>query len=534
PDNTYQPITISKDTSSVLLSYQKHLPKFDFNRITSFKKAGGFVVENITDKTGLNFLHTENVYSEFDREPLIPHMFSTEGPALAVADINNDGMEDVFIGSSKGGHSGIFLQTAGGRFSKLDAPALNRDSMFENVAATWADVNNDGYKDLVVAGGGNEYQGADAYLAPRIYMNDGKMHFSIMNNAFNQLYVNASTVVAGDFDGDGYIDLFIGGRTVPGKYGEVPQSYLLQNDRSGHFKDVTATRAADLKTIGFVTNSVLVDIDKDGDQDIVVSLEWGGIVAFINNKGTFTKRVLTDRNGWWNFVTPCDIDNDGDIDLIAGNLGLNSRLKASMKEPVKLYYNDFDGNGKSEQLLTYFVNGKEIPFASKAELEKQIPVLKKKFLYAKDFARASLEDMFSTEKLLESKRFSADYFANSILINDGKMNFTLKPLPWQAQLSSYRDAVVVNANDDNLPDILLGGNYYENNIEMGRYDADIGTILINKGRGVFASEDLNGFTVKGQVRHINKIEIGRKEAYILARNNDSTVVIQFTGKNKNY
>jgi hypothetical protein len=247
----------------------------------------------------------------------------------------------------------------------------------------------------------------------------------------------------------------------------------------------------------------------------------------MNHGDSFSKKVLTDKKGWWNFILPIDPDNNGHTDLIAGNLGLNSRLQASDKEPVRLYYYDFDGNGKKEQILTYYLNGKELPFANKHELETQIPLLKKNFLYAEDFAKASLTDLFSIEKLQKADTLTADYFSNALLINDGHDNFTVNALPWQAQLSSYRDAVVVDANGDDLPDILLVGNYYENNIQMGRYDADYGTLLLNKGKGRFTPCSLNGLDIKGQVRHIQPIRIGGKDAFILVRNNDSTKIIRF-------
>jgi hypothetical protein len=225
---------------------------------------------------------------------------------------------------------------------------------------------------------------------------------------------------------------------------------------------------------------------------------------------------------------PINLNNDGNVDLIAGNLGLNSRLKASKDEPVRMYYNDFDNNGKDDQLLTYYLDGRELPFANKDELQKRMPTIKKKFFYAGDFAKASIEEIFTKKKLEESQVFSADFFANSVLINDGKMNFAIKPLPWEAQSTPYRDAAIVNANDDQWPDILLVGNYYDNNIQMGRYDADFGTILVNRGDGSFTCESINGLQLKGQVRHIKNIKIANdSEAYVLAKNNDSAMVIRF-------
>ena len=532
PDNTYQNVSIPADTSAVNVAYKKNLSLFDYKAITGYYKSSTKPMIDITKDINLNYLHEENGFNEFDRDPLIPHMVSTEGPALAVADINHDGLEDVFIGSSRDKKSVIFLQQPSGKFVKSVQLALDKDSSYEDVDACFTDVNNDGNIDLVVVSGGDQFYDRDEHNSPRLYLNDGKANFTKFENAFSDLYLTASSVVPYDFNGDGYMDLFIGARSVSGKYGQVPQSYLLQNDKTGKFKDVTNEHAKGLSDVGFVTRALWFDIDKDGDKDLLISLEWGGIIAFINDKGNFTKKVLCDKNGWWNFILPCDIDNDGDIDLIAGNLGLNSRLKASDKEPVKLYYNDFDDNGKKEQVLTYFLEGREIPVANKAELEKQLPNLKKKFLYAKDFAKATLQELFTSEKLENANVLTASYFSNAVLINQGGLRFQTEALPAEAQFSPYKDAVVINANDDSLPDILLMGNYYDNNIEMGRYDADFGTILINKGKGKFSCETINGLSIKGQVRHIKQINIANQQAFILARNNDSAVVIKFAKERK--
>jgi hypothetical protein len=525
PDNSFQPLQIKAGQTQI--AYAKGLPKFNYGYITSYWPNATNAVADITGTTGLNYRHEENSFNEFNREPLIPHMVSTEGPALAVADINHDGLEDVFIGSSKDKKAAVFLQQPSGKFIRSPQTVLDKDSVYENVDASFVDVNNDTHLDLVIASGGNEYYGQEEYLQPRVYLNDGKAHFVKLEHAFDNIFLTASSVSSYDFNGDGFADLFISGRTVPFGYGAVPKSYLLQNDGTGKFKDVTAARAKDLASIGLVTQALWFDINKDGNKDLLICSEWGGIDAFINNKGMFTRQSLTDKKGWWNFILPVDIDNDGDIDLVAGNLGLNSRIKASDDEPVQLYYNDFDDNGKKEQVLTYYLNNRQLPFANKAELEKQMPIQKKKFLYAEQFAKASITDMFKKEKLENANVLTANYFSNALLINQGNLKFTVQALPWEAQLTSYRDAVVVNANNDALPDILLMGNYYDNNIQMGRYDGDYGTILINKGQGKIEVQSLNGLQVKGQVRKIRKINIGKKEAFVLARNNDSAMVIRF-------
>jgi hypothetical protein len=527
PDNTFQKITLQKDQHQLTFTYRSGLPAFDYTILTGYWKNPTRPVEDITFATGIAHRHEENDFHEFDREPLIPHMLSTEGPACAISDINKDGLQDIFIGSSKWKKSVVYLQQPSGKFIRSSQPALDIDSTYEDIDACWADVDHDGNPDLVVASGGNEFYGRDTMLTPRIYLGDRKGHLTRLPHAFDSLYVNASCVAPCDFNGDGFVDLFIGGRSVPWEYGQIPQSYLLLNDGKGHFTDVTEKYAKDLAHAGFVTSAQWFDLDHDGHKDLLLSLEWGGLVAWIDHNGSFEKRVLTDKKGWWNFVLPVDLNGDGNVDLIAGNLGLNSRLKASGEQPVRLYYYDFDGNGKKEQILTYYLDGRELPFANKVELETQMPILKKNFLYAGDFARASLQELFSKEKLEKADTLSADYFSNAILINQGNLNFRIQAMPWEAQLSPYRDAVVVDANGDSLPDVLLVGNYYDNNIQMGRYDADFGTILVNNGHDSFSAYPVNGKPIKGQSRHIRPLDIKGEKCFIIVRNNDSTAVIRF-------
>ena len=530
PDNSYQ--RLSSNALPKEVTYQAGLPKFNYSTVTSWVKQTTDSAVDLTNLLGLQYKHLENPFPEFDREPLLPHMLSTEGPALAIADINGDSLDDVFVGASRTLKPAVFIQRNDGKFQLTDQPALDADSMYEDVDARWVDVDNDGDKDLLVASGGNEFYGQDEHLLPRLYVNDGKGHLTRKRDAFQNLFETASCIVPEDFNGDGFVDLFLGGRAVPFNYGDIPRSYLLQNDGTGKFTDVTSQYCKDLMNPGMVTGAVWTDLNKDGQNDLVICSEWGGVDAFIKQKSQFTKVPLIDKKGWWNFILPVDIDHDGDIDFVVGNLGLNSRLKASDTQPLRLYYNDFDDNGKRDQVLTYYVDGHEIPFANKMELERQMPILKKKFLYAEDFAKAKLDDIFSEDKLKSAKVFEANYMSNAVLINEGNMKFRLQALPWQAQLTPYRDAVALAGKD--APDILLFGNYYDNNIQMGRYDADYGSILINHGNAQFSCEGLNGLAIPGQSRHVRRINIvggARKlniiESFVVARNNDSLRVIGF-------
>lgn len=525
PDRTFQKIKLKTDKDSLSLTYQQHLPMFDYEQFKHKTKPFSQFTD-VAESLNLAVLHQENDFNEFEREALIPHKMSSEGPALAVADINHDGLEDVFLGSSKTSMPRLFLQNPNGKFSESKQAVFQKDSIYEEIDAKWVDVNNDTHLDLVVAEGGNEYFGKSNYLTPRIYLNDGKGNLSAKENAFQNIFISASAIETLDFNKDWKMDLFITSRSVPYSYGKIPSSYLLQNDGTGKFTDVTDKYAKDLKNIGLVKNAILQDLDKDGDQDLILALEWDGICEMENQQGKFVKKMLTKEKGWWNFAMPYDFDGDGDLDILAGNLGQNSRIKASETEPVRMYVSDFDKNGTTDQVLSYYLGGTEVMFANKAETQKQFPFTKKKFLLAKDFAKARIVDIVGENELANANVFEANYFDNAILVNDGKGNFTLQSLPAKAQLSPFYTAQIIDANGDKLPDVLMLGNFYDCNIQMGRYDADYGTVLINKGKCQFEVTKLNGINIKGQIKRIRNIKVGNETLMIIARNNDKLMVLK--------
>ncbi len=532
PDGTKNVLSWEAITDSLHLVYQENLPRFDYASLNKEKGGIGYSFTDIASLLGIDIAHVENNFSEFDRNSLIPFESTADGPALAIADINHDGRDDIFIGSSKKNRNHLFLQKADGKFMESFQPALIADSTYEEVDAIWLDVNGDKHLDLVVASGGNEYFNHSEYQQPRLYLNDGNGNLHVKPDAFSGIFITASAIKSADFTRDGKPDLFIGGRAVPINFGEVPSSYLLSNDGHGKFSDVTLQFSEELSKIGYVRDAHWVDMDRDGDQDLILALEWGGICEMINEGGFFTKKMITNKLGWWNFVMPYDLDGDGDIDILAGNLGMNSRLKATENKPVRMYINDYDNNNRKEPILTYYLDGVESLFPTKMELEKQIPAVRKKYGYAYEFAKLNFKELVGEDNIRNAAILEANYFKNVVLVNDGKGSFEIKDLPFRAQWTPYNDAEIIDINGDKLPDILLAGNFYDCNIQMGRYDSDFGSVLINRGNCEFTVAAIPGFTLKGQTRKIEKMKIGKEQHYVFARNNDKLIVLKGISKTK--
>ena len=525
PDNKFTKLEDVQE-QQLEVSYKEGLPEFDYNNL---KRTWDYSWTSKEAALGVDYFHEENDFVEFNREVLIPFSTSSDGPALAVGDINGDGREDFFIGSPKWGRSGLFFQTEDGRFERVENEEMRLDSVREEIAARIVDVNNDGANDLVIASGGNEFRLNSDNNAPVLFLNDGSGNLSRKADAFGEVRLTAGTMQVFDFTGDGAPDIFIGARAQPWAYGQIPKSYCLENDGQGNFKDVSDQWLPDDGLLGFVKGSALADMNGDKKADVVLALEWDVVKVLTNKNGRFSLMEVSGSKGWWNFVETADIDNDGDMDIIAGNLGLNTRLKASSEEPVRMYYNDFDENGTREQLLSYFIKGKEVPYNTKKEIQSQLPFVKKKFVYASDFAEAQFTDIFPAEKL--DNFFEADEFRNMVFINDGGGKFEESPLGPGAQQSPFYTAMPFDANGDEYVDFIMMGNYYDANITMGRYDNNYGTLLINRGDGGFDISQPGGDVISGQVKNIRKIEVGDKAYWIIARNNETLKIVEFNGNN---
>ena len=484
----------------------------------------------ISNRLNIAYEHKENPFVEFNREVLVPHMSSTEGPRLAVGDVNGDGQDDFFVGGAKHQPGSIFVQRSTG-FHVSKQPALHADSLTEDVEAHFADVDQDKDLDLLVVSGGNEFRGKEKTLLVRLYRNDGAGQFTRDLAAIPDVYVNGSCVTTADYDQDGDQDIFVGGRVVSRNYGQPPRSFLLKNDGRGNFTDVTEQDAEGLSQIGMVKDAQWSDINDDNTPDLIVVGEWMPVSVFVNQQGKLVRSKTTslaDTHGWWNTIEVTDIDGDGDNDLLIGNLGLNSKLKASTDEPVSLVVKDVDDNGQVEQLMFHYVQGQKRLFATKDEINSQLTDIKNRFVGYDDFARAEMEDIFPSDVLKGAQTLYVNEARSGVFVNEGDMSFRFEPFPLEAQFSPINAIQVIDRTGNKLPNILTAGNFYEVTIERGRYDADYGTLLQNTGEGQFTSVPnlQSGLYIEGQVRDLEAINYQGESVVMVARNKDSLLFIQ--------
>ena len=513
PNQTYQVLRNVK-SDEVLMIDQKNANRH-FNHNQFFLPAEP-IFRNITDKVGIKWKHKENDFVDFNMQPLIPHMLSEEGPRMAVADVNHDGLDDFYICGAKGQPGALFIQKRDGTFKASDQPEFVNDAVSEGVDAVFLDVNHDGYPDLYVVSGGNELADGSAALADHLYINDGKGNFKNSTD-IPFIRLNKSAVAVADVNHDGYPDIFVGGAPASLGFGKIPESYLLMNNGHGHYQQVQLPE--ELKYAGMLRSAAFADLDGDGWPDLVVAGEWMPIKVFMNKRGKFVQQhndEMDKLSGWWQRIILADVDGDGKTDIIAGNYGWNSKLKPTQPDPIKLFLSDLDRNGTIDPILTYSINQKDYTFLGKGDIEKQVPLIKKKFLYYHDFAGKTVQEIFGDS--LSTKPLIARSFTSGIFYNKGNGHFQFKAFPASMQVAPLFGLETLSVANKG---ILAGGNFSGVVPYEGRYDADYGDVLmIDKQRNIkFISPVASGFLLRGEVRDIKAIKTAKGVIYAVAFNN---------------
>ncbi|WP_171017375.1 VCBS repeat-containing protein [Maribacter sp. ACAM166] len=501
------------------------------------QEKGTFAFTDVTKESGLHFTHTEDLYNDFLIEPLLPHKNSELGPALAVKDINNDGLDDFFIGNAKNEKGGLFLQNASGSFNEMDGP-WSEDQSFEDTGAVFFDADADGDQDLYVISGGNHVSSNIDFYQDRLYVNT-QYGFIKSKESLPEINTSGLKVAPVDYDGDGDMDIFVGGRIQPGRYLQPPRSYLLENiggsDSTLRFVDVTSRVAPELQNIGLVTDALWCDFNADGKQDLILTGEWMPITFFENDGNRFNdvteKMDFQNTVGWWYSLETADLDNDGDLDIVAGNLGLNSKHKSTEESPFEIYVNDFDENNRQDIVLSITKEGVKLPVRGRQCSSEQIPMIKRNFETYASFASANLIDIYGKKMLESSIHKKADTFAHHWFENNGDGTYEKHQLPIESQFSSINDIVIFDYNNDDFPDLLVAGNLYDTEVETPRVDAGIGLVLQNDGKKGFDAILMNksGLLLDNEVKAMAAIKLGElhKSGFIVAINNDTPKLISF-------
>ncbi|MBP9924895.1 MAG: VCBS repeat-containing protein [Cyclobacteriaceae bacterium] len=477
---------------------------------------------------GLDFRHKENLFVDFDREALIYNMLSTEGPRINVGDLNGDKLDDLFVGGAKDQAGSVYFQLKDGTFVKGNNSVFVEDKISEDVGSAFFDADNDGDLDLYVCSGGNEFPNISTALIDRLYLNDGKGNFTKSKQILPTANFESTSVVwPFDYDKDGDMDLFVGTRLQPFGYGKPCNGYILNNDGKGNFTSVTKDIAPELLDMGMITDAIWSDIDNDQDIDLLIVGEYMPIKVLINTDGKFsdaTKRAGLDKsNGWWNVIRGADFDNDGDMDFVVGNHGLNSRFKASSDKPLCMFVNDFDQNGTVEQIICQYNGDTSYPLVLRHDLVKQLPALKKKYLKYENYKNETVADIFTKEQLESSIKLDVYELATGLLVNNGNGTFSFKTLPIEAQFSPTYAIEIADFDSDGNLDIVLGGNFYGSKPEMGRYDASTGLLLKGNGDCTFVpvKGEQSGINIDGEVRDMSVLKTATGSILVVARNNDS-------------
>lgn len=474
----------------------------------------------------ISYLHKDELYIDFKIQPLLPHLLSQDGPGIAVGDINGDKLEDFYIGGAYNQSGSFFIQNSKGKFTpKLLETGQKYE---EDMGSLLFDADQDGDLDLYIVSGSNEFEAGSQYYRDRLYKNDGKGNFANDLSALPGIAASGSTVSAADFDKDGDLDLFIGGRLSPGQYPLAGESYILKNDH-GKFTDATAIVCPEIRNIGMVTSAIWSDFDQDGWTDLIVTGEWMPVVFYKNVNGKLRNvsaaTGLSGMHGWWNSIASGDFDEDGDYDYVVGNVGLNTEGHPSQDKPLTMFAKDFDKSGTMDPVLCRYVGNELYPIHPRDEMTSQMNFLKKRFVYYADYSKASITNVFSKEELKDAKKMVCEAMQSVLIVNNGNGKFEMKLLPVAAQMGAVYGICTADYNHDGHPDLLLSGNSYATESISGRLDAFSGLLLTGNGKGDFtplkASE--SGFLVEGDAKGLAEITIGTNGRMILAAQNNAAL-----------
>ncbi len=481
-----------------------------------------------------NTRHAENRFNDFDHERLLPRMLSTDSPKIIRGDLNGDGQEDFVLTGAAGDPDKLFFQK-NGSWQRQPDWQTKEDIERETTCGAILDVDGDGDNDLLLGTGGNEFQRGFEYFLLRYYENDGKGNLTANHLLAPPAGGMVSCIVPGDIDGDKDLDIFIGGRAVPGNYGLMPRSFLLRNDGGGKWTDVSEK---ELGNCGMVTDAAFADTDRDGDQDLIVVGDWLPVMHFQNERGRMVfskKQSQKPYSGWWACIEPADLDGDGDMDFVLGNWGLNTKFKATEEHPLTMYVKDFDQNKKTEFVLNWYppLDNRPYPFAGRLDMTAQVPSLKKKALKFEDYAKLTYESMFDEAQRKGAIEHKANWLQTSVLWNDGAA-FRLEALPMEAQVSPVFGIAVDDLNGDGKQDIWLGGNFYGLKPEVGRHDSSHGVLLTGDGGGGFSfvKNSESGIFVKGEVRDAAVFATKNTKLLLVARNDMEAVFYRFINQNQ--